>query len=132
MENDGYLDIGDVGYLDHDGFLYLNDRSIDMIISGGVNIYPAEIEACLLELDGVRDRSRVGIPDEEFGEAIAAHVEATGPDRRRSARTCSNQSGALQNAQNHRVRQRSASGRHWKIDEAQDPRTILAVDALTS
>ncbi|MGB7111840.1 MAG: AMP-binding protein [Mycobacterium sp.] len=78
MENDGYLDIGDVGYLDHDGFLYLNDRSTDMIISGGVNIYPAEIEACLLELDGVRDAAVFGIPDEEFGEAIAAHVEASG------------------------------------------------------
>jgi long-chain acyl-CoA synthetase len=77
MEKDGYLDIGDVGYLDHDGFLYLNDRSTDMIISGGVNIYPAEIEACLLELDGVRDAAVFGIPDEEFGEAIAAHVEAT-------------------------------------------------------
>jgi long-chain acyl-CoA synthetase len=78
MEKDGYLDIGDVGYLDHDGFLYLNDRSTDMIISGGVNIYPAEIEACLLELNGVRDVAVFGVPDEEFGEAIAAHVEATG------------------------------------------------------
>jgi long-chain acyl-CoA synthetase len=78
MEMDGYLDIGDVGYLDHDGFLYLNDRSTDMIISGGVNIYPAEIEACLLELDGIRDVAVFGVPDEEFGEAIAAHVEATG------------------------------------------------------
>jgi long-chain acyl-CoA synthetase len=78
MEKDGYLDIGDVGYLDHDGFLYLNDRSTDMIISGGVNIYPAEIEACLLELDGVRDVAVFGVPDEEFGEAIAAHIEATG------------------------------------------------------
>jgi long-chain acyl-CoA synthetase len=78
MEKDGYLDIGDVGYLDHDGFLYLNDRSTDMIISGGVNIYPAEIEACLLELNGIRDVAVFGVPDEEFGEAIAAHVEATG------------------------------------------------------
>jgi len=78
MENDGYLDIGDIGYLDHDGFLYLNDRSTDMIISGGVNIYPAEIEACLLELDGVRDAAVFGIPDEDFGESIAAHIEATG------------------------------------------------------
>jgi long-chain acyl-CoA synthetase len=78
MEQDGCLDIGDVGYLDHDGFLYLNDRSTDMIISGGVNIYPAEIEACLLELDGIRDVAVFGVPDEEFGEAIAAHVDATG------------------------------------------------------
>ena len=48
-----------------------------MIISGGVNIYPAEIEACLLELDGIRDAAVFGVPDEEFGEAIAAHVDAT-------------------------------------------------------
>ena len=77
MERDGYLDIGDVGYLDHDGFLYLNDRSTDMVISGGVNIYPAEIEACLLTLDGVRDVAVFGIPDADFGESLAAHVEAT-------------------------------------------------------
>jgi long-chain acyl-CoA synthetase len=49
-----------------------------MIISGGVNIYPAEIEACLLELPGVRDVAVLGIPDDEFGESIAAHVEASG------------------------------------------------------
>ncbi|MEO9138802.1 MAG: AMP-binding protein [Jatrophihabitans sp.] len=78
IERDGHLHIGDIGYLDHDGFLYLNDRSTDMIISGGVNIYPAEIEACLLELDGVRDVAVFGVPDEVFGEAIAAHVEADG------------------------------------------------------
>ncbi|MHB8671298.1 MAG: AMP-binding protein [Acidimicrobiales bacterium] len=76
MERDMHVNIGDVGYLDHDGFLYLNDRSTDMIISGGVNIYPAEIEACLLELPGVRDVAVFGIPDTDFGEAIAAHVDA--------------------------------------------------------
>ncbi|MFC9433622.1 AMP-binding protein [Nocardia sp. NPDC057030] len=78
MERDGFLDIGDIGYLDHDGFLYLNDRSTDMIISGGVNIYPAEIEACLLELPGVRDAAVFGVPDSDLGEAVAAHVEAAG------------------------------------------------------
>lgn len=78
IERDGHLHIGDVGYLDHDGFLYLNDRSTDMIISGGVNIYPAEIEACLLELPGVTDVAVFGIPDADYGESIAAHVEANG------------------------------------------------------
>ena len=78
MERDGHLHIGDIGYVDHEGFLYLNDRSTDMIISGGVNIYPAEIEACLLELPGVRDAAVFGIPDDDFGESIAAHVEADG------------------------------------------------------
>ena len=75
VERDGLISCGDIGYLDGDGYLYLNDRRSDMVISGGVNIYPAEIEACLLALDGVRDCAVFGIPDEEFGEALAAHVE---------------------------------------------------------
>jgi long-chain acyl-CoA synthetase len=75
VERDGLISCGDIGYLDVDGYLYLNDRASDMVISGGVNIYPAEIEACLLSLDGVRDCAVFGIPDEEFGEALAAHVE---------------------------------------------------------
>jgi long-chain acyl-CoA synthetase len=75
IEHDGLISVGDIGYLDAEGFLFLNDRRSDMVISGGVNIYPAEIEACLLSLDGVRDCAVFGIPDEEFGEALAAHVE---------------------------------------------------------
>ncbi len=75
VERDGLISCGDIGYLDADGYLYLNDRRSDMVISGGVNIYPAEIEACLLSLQGVRDCAVFGIPDEEFGEALAAHVE---------------------------------------------------------
>jgi long-chain acyl-CoA synthetase len=75
MERDGLISCGDIGYLDADGYLYLNDRRSDMVISGGVNIYPAEIEACLLLLRGVRDCAVFGIPDDDFGEALAAHVE---------------------------------------------------------
>jgi long-chain acyl-CoA synthetase len=75
VERDGLISCGDIGYFDGDGYLYLNDRLSDMVISGGVNIYPAEIEACLLSLRGVRDCAVFGIPDEEFGEALAAHVE---------------------------------------------------------
>ncbi len=75
VEVDGLITCGDIGYLDDDGYLYLNDRRSDMVISGGVNIYPAEIEACLLSLDGVRDCAVFGIPDQEFGEVLAAHVE---------------------------------------------------------
>jgi long-chain acyl-CoA synthetase len=75
IERDGLVSCGDIGYFDEDGYLYLNDRRSDMVISGGVNIYPAEIEACLLALAGVRDCAVFGIPDEEFGEALAAHVE---------------------------------------------------------
>jgi long-chain acyl-CoA synthetase len=75
VERDGLISCGDVGYLDSDGYLYLNDRASDMVISGGVNVYPAEIEACLQSLEGVRDCAVFGIPDEEFGEALAAYVE---------------------------------------------------------
>jgi long-chain acyl-CoA synthetase len=75
IERDGLVSCGDVGYVDDAGYLYLNDRRSDMVISGGVNIYPAEIEACLLSLPGVRDCAVFGIPDDEFGEALAAYVE---------------------------------------------------------
>lgn len=67
--------VGDVGYVDADGYLFLCDRKRDMIISGGVNIYPAEIEGALIQMPGVRDCAVFGIPDEEFGEQICAHVE---------------------------------------------------------
>lgn len=66
---------GDMGYLDADGFLFLSDRRTDVIISGGVNIYPAEIEACLMELPSVADCAVFGIPHEVFGEQVAAVIQ---------------------------------------------------------
>ncbi|HEV3045839.1 MAG TPA: AMP-binding protein [Solirubrobacteraceae bacterium] len=75
VERDGLVSCGDIGYLDGEGYLYLNDRASDMVISGGVNVYPAEIEACLHSLAGVRDCAVFGIPDEDFGETLAAYVE---------------------------------------------------------
>jgi len=75
VERDGLITCGDVGYLDDDGYLYLCDRKRDMVISGGVNIYPAEIEACLITMAGVRDCAVFGIPDDEFGESLAAAIE---------------------------------------------------------
>ncbi len=74
IERDGLVSNGDVGYLDEDGFLFLCDRKRDMVISGGVNIYPAEIEAVLIDAPGVADCAVFGIPDEQFGEAVAAAV----------------------------------------------------------
>ncbi len=70
--------VGDVGYMDADGYVFLCDRKRDMIISGGVNIYPAEIESVLIQMPGVRDCAVFGIPDEEFGEAICAYVQPIG------------------------------------------------------
>ena len=75
IERDGFVTLGDVGYLDEDGYLFLNDRSRDMVISGGVNIYPAEIEAALHTMPGVQDCAVFGIPDDEYGERIAAIIE---------------------------------------------------------
>jgi long-chain acyl-CoA synthetase len=67
--------LGDIGYLDDDGYLFMSDRKIDMIISGGVNIYPAEIESILVTHPAVQDAAVFGIPNEEFGEEIKAAVE---------------------------------------------------------
>lgn len=70
-----FFTVGDAGYLDEEGFLYLCDRKNDMIISGGVNIYPAEIESVLIVHPNVRDVAVFGIPDDDWGEAVKAVVE---------------------------------------------------------
>jgi long-chain acyl-CoA synthetase len=67
--------VGDVGYLDEAGWLFLNDRKADMIISGGVNIYPTEIEAALLTHPSVGDAAVFGVPNDEWGEEVKAVVE---------------------------------------------------------
>ncbi len=71
---DGWLKTGDIGYLDDDGFLFLADRAKDLIIRGGENIYPIEIENELLELDEVKEVAAIGIPHERFGEEVAVVV----------------------------------------------------------
>jgi long-chain acyl-CoA synthetase len=75
IERDGFITSGDMGYLNDEGYLFLCDRKIDMVISGGVNIYPAEIESVLITLPGVHDCAVFGIPDAEFGERLAAVVQ---------------------------------------------------------
>ncbi|PLW70199.1 class I adenylate-forming enzyme family protein [Pseudohalioglobus lutimaris] len=71
---DGWLKTGDVGFLDEDGFLCLADRAKDMIIRGGENIYPVEIESTLIEHDAVREVAVIGLPHERLGEEVAAVV----------------------------------------------------------
>jgi long-chain acyl-CoA synthetase len=78
---DGWLHTGDVGCLDAEGFLTLKDRSKDVIISGGSNIYPREVEEVLLAHPQVREASVVGMPDAEWGEAVVAFVVAEGVTR---------------------------------------------------
>jgi long-chain acyl-CoA synthetase len=74
----GWLHTGDMGSFDDDGYLTLRDRSKDLIISGGMNVYPREVEEALLRHPGVRAVSVVGRPDPEWGEAVVAFVVADG------------------------------------------------------
>jgi long-chain acyl-CoA synthetase len=72
---DGRFTVGDLGYLDSDGFMYLVDRRVDLILNGGVNVYPAEIEGVLSQHPSIRDVAVFGIPDTEFGQQVKAAVE---------------------------------------------------------
>ncbi|GAB5378823.1 MAG: acyl-CoA synthetase [Aliiglaciecola sp.] len=72
---DGHTTVGDVGYLDEDGYLFINDRKKDMIISGGANIFPAEIEAVLIDMPDIADCAVFGAPHAEFGETIVVAVQ---------------------------------------------------------
>ncbi|AEG51424.1 o-succinylbenzoate--CoA ligase [Sphingobium chlorophenolicum L-1] len=74
-ERGGLITLGDVGHMDEDGYLYLTGRNSDVIISGGVNIYPAEIEAAIMAIPGVVDCAVIGIPDDAFGESVAAIIQ---------------------------------------------------------
>jgi fatty-acyl-CoA synthase len=87
---DGWYSTGDAGSLDDEGFLYIRDRFKDMIISGGENVYPAEVESALLELPGIEEAAVVGVPDPTWGEVgLALLVAAPGtpadPDAVRTA-----------------------------------------------
>jgi long-chain acyl-CoA synthetase len=74
----GWATYGDLGWLDEDGYLYLGDRRTDLIISGGVNIYPAEIESVLITHPEVADAAVIGVAHAEFGEEVKAIVELKG------------------------------------------------------
>ena len=78
QEYDGYQTLGDMGYVDEDGYLYLVDRRVDMIVSGGANIYPAEIECVIDEFPAVRSSAVVGLPDDDLGQKLHAIVDAPG------------------------------------------------------
>ncbi len=75
IERDGLVTLGDIGYRDEAGFLFLCDRKRDMVIIGGANVYPAEVESALSGMPGVKDCAVFGIPDAEYGEALLALVE---------------------------------------------------------
>ncbi len=79
---DGWFKSGDAGYLDADGYLYIHDRVKDMIVSGGENVYPAEVENVLMGHPGIADVAVIGVPHEKWGETAKAIV-VQGPGLRR-------------------------------------------------
>jgi bile acid-coenzyme A ligase len=79
LTEDGWESFGDMGYFDADGYLYLGDRRSDMVLCGGRNIYPAEVEAAIDALPGVRSSAVIGLPDDDLGQRLHAIVDV-GPD----------------------------------------------------
>ena len=75
--NDGWLTVGDMARQDEEGYLYIVDRKKDMVISGGINVYPREVEEVLFKHPNVSDAAVIGIPDEKWGEAIKAYIVTT-------------------------------------------------------
>ena len=74
IDAEGWFRSGDAGYFDADGYLYIHDRVKDMIVSGGENVYPAEVENALFSHPAVADAAVIGVPDERWGEAVKAVV----------------------------------------------------------
>jgi bile acid-coenzyme A ligase len=75
---DGWESLGDMGYLDADGYLYLVDRRTDLIVTGGANVYPAEVEAALDAHPAVRSSAVIGLPDDDLGARVHAIVQCDG------------------------------------------------------
>lgn len=71
---DGWYHTGDMGYIDDCGYLFIADRKTDMIISGGENIYPREVEEAIQKMEGIMDVAVIGVPDDAWGEAVKAVV----------------------------------------------------------
>ena len=109
----GWLHTGDVGAFDADGYLTLKDRSKDMIISGGSNIYPREVEEVLLKHAGVREVSVIGRPDREWGEVVVAYVVGDARAAPSSTRCAS-------------TRSRASSGRRIMCSSTRCRRTTTA------
>ena len=76
---DDCFTVGDIGYLDEEGFLFLLDRQKDVVITGGINVYPAEVERVLVAHPDVSDAAVIGVPDDEWGESVIAFVVTSAP-----------------------------------------------------
>ncbi len=122
VSNDqGWRSLGDMGYVDEDGYLYLTDRSTFMIVSGGVNIYPQEAENLLVMHPKLVDAAVFGVPNEEFGEEVKAVVQpadgvAAGPELEAELIAyCRAHLAALQMPAHGRIRSRAAPGPNGKL-----------------
>ena len=127
----GVFTMGDIGSVDADGFVYLADRAANVIISGGVNIYPAEIEHVLADHPAVADVAVFGIPDDEWGEQVKAAVELapTGASRRRARgrdpRLRPRAPGRVQGAAVGRLQGRAAPAPHGQAVHPAAARPVL-------
>jgi fatty-acyl-CoA synthase len=92
---DGWFHTGDIGYRDERGFVFIHDRKKDMVISGGENIYPAELEQVLNGIDGIEEATVVGMPDEKWGEIPVALVVAAARTGLTASKICAAFEGRL-------------------------------------
>ncbi|WP_419841217.1 class I adenylate-forming enzyme family protein [Candidatus Poriferisodalis sp.] len=117
---DGWFRTGDIGHVDRDGWMYIDDRRTDMIISGGENVYPAELEAVLARSDLAREATVVGVPDERWGE-VPVIVAVPPSDRTKTSGACGNQDRASED----QADQDRASQDRADQDRANDAAALL-------
>ena len=123
---EGLFTVGDAGYLDADGYLYLTDRKSDMVISGGVNIYPREIEDVLHRHPEIVDCAVLGLPDDQWGEVLYAVVQpapSASLDEDAVVDLRARAPRRLQAAPGRRVRRRATAGPERQGAQAQAPRS---------
>ena len=109
--DDGFFTVGDLGYVDADGYVYVVDRRVDVIITGGANVFPSEVEAALIDHPKIADVVVIGLPDPEWGRRVPRDRRACAPrraaDRRRSDRVREGPARGVQGAEERRVRRRN-------------------------